>query len=1369
MSTARSLLFLVSFLVPFLSFAKNVVVPEPLKPWQEWVLFGFEEKLCPVPYNNGEAHYCVWPTSLVLNIDNHQGKFTEKCVNYVQGWVPLPGDADNWPDEVKINDKPVAVLSYQDGPALYLEAGEYTIQGQFTWNELPEALQAPVTLGMLTLTLLGKQVQQVQRDQEGKIWFKERVTQQQQQETDTLSITAYRLFQDGIPLIDNTFLRLKATGKVREVLVGPVLLKHSLPMSLSSPLPAKIEENGMLRIQVKPGVWEVNIKSRFTGKQDSITLETIPSPWPASEIWSFEPQNELRLVEITGAQSMDPQQTDMPQEWKAYPSYLLLQGKSLNLVEKRRGQEKHPSDLSLTRHLWLDFSGKGFIAQDTIVGNVTDNWRLATTVPLALRRATMDGQDKLITELAANETPGIEVRQGHVNLTAVSRIDSKPFSLPAIGWDFDVRSLSTTLYLPPGWKLVGAWGADTVSHAWVQEWTLLDLFLVLIMSAAVAKVLSLGWGLLTLVMMGLIYQEGGAPVYSWLNLVAALALYKVFPQGLMRKLFLYYSRISFVVLILIALPFMVKQIREAIYPQLTIPNESIYAFAQAQEKAQMQSLMALPPSPRAAGAAMGDMAGKGKQMLQGNVMEAKVASGQRPEVEEPPLEEYDPNAKIQTGPGVPTWKWDVSQLVWNGPVLKDQKITLWILPSMVISFLKFLQVGLMFFLFYGLTKIWSKDDKMLGFNPTGKVLISCAGFVLSLLISATLMMPSVVKADMPDKALLEELRARLIRAPDCIPDCGEISRMQIEANENQLTIRSKVQVGANVALPLPASLSKWMPRTVLVDGKEAKAIQLQDSMLWLQLTPGVHDVVIEGPIGSQDKFEVFVPLAPKWVNAVATGYTIEGIFRNKLQGENFYVSRTKAVTQEEAPSIQAGRMPPFVTVKRTLKLGFDWEVAYEITRLAPLSGGIRVEIPLLANEQVLSDNVEVQNKNAIISLGENQDSVLFRSKLKITPDIALQASQDNMMNEIWQLEAISQWHCDFEGLPVIHQQNPQGRYFPTWYPWPGEKLTIHVIKPQAVQGDTLTIDNSHLTVIPGNRATNNTLQFSARSSLGGTHAIKIPANATLQDVQIDGQSQPINAKEGEITLPIHPGSQLVTVKWQLGQGISSHFVTSLVNLNMPSSNALVEMKLSKDRWILGLGGPAIGPAVLFWGVLIIVIVAAFGLSRITALPLNIWQWFLLGVGLSVATPLAALFVIAWFFAMHKRKQISKGCSDISFKAIQIGLGFLSLLFIVSLFTSISSGLLGTPQMQLRAPIGYAQSLMISANNFDLQWYQDIAKNDLPHSWVVSLPLYVYRLLMLLWALWLAFSLIKWLQWGWQCLSTEGLWRKAAKETEATKT
>jgi hypothetical protein len=41
------------------------------------------------------------------------------------------------------------------------------------------------------------------------------------------------------------------------------------------------------------------------------------------------------------------------------------------------------------------------------------------------------------------------------------------------------------------------------------------------------------------------------------------------------------------------------------------------------------------------------------------------------------------HALNQTGPGLPTWKWRVIPLSWNGPVSRDQEIRLFLISPFV--------------------------------------------------------------------------------------------------------------------------------------------------------------------------------------------------------------------------------------------------------------------------------------------------------------------------------------------------------------------------------------------------------------------------------------------------------------------------------------------------------------------------------------------------------------------------------------------------------------------------------------------------------------------------------------------------------------
>jgi hypothetical protein len=84
-----------------------------------------------------------------------------------------------------------------------------------------------------------------------------------------------------------------------------------------------------------------------------------------------------------------------------------------------------------------------------------------------------------------------------------------------------------------------------------------------------------------------------------------------------------------------------------------------------------------------------------------------------------------------------------------------------------------------------------------------------------------------------------------------------------------------------------------------------------------------------------------------------------------------------------------------------------------------------------------------------------------------------------------------------------------------------------------------------------------------------------------------------------------------------------------------------------------------------------------------------------------------------------------------------------------LLYSIQQGLLGLPEMQVA---GHGSSA------YALHWYQDRAEASLPRPWVLSVPLLVYRAVMLAWALWLATALLRWLHWGWAQFTRGDLWR-----------
>ena len=77
--------------------------------------------------------------------------------------------------------------------------------------------------------------------------------------------------------------------------------------------------------------------------------------------------------------------------------------------------------------------------------------------------------------------------------------------------------------------------------------------------------------------------------------------------------------------------------------------------------------------------AMSGPANRGKRKAPGV---AKALGGAVPEASRL---DFDPDALVQTGPGLPTWQWDSVTLDWKGPVAVGQGLRLYLLPPWAVA------------------------------------------------------------------------------------------------------------------------------------------------------------------------------------------------------------------------------------------------------------------------------------------------------------------------------------------------------------------------------------------------------------------------------------------------------------------------------------------------------------------------------------------------------------------------------------------------------------------------------------------------------------------------------------------------------------
>ncbi len=1375
--------------------AEAVEVPKALDDWRGWVLQGHGDLRCPFLPGSAER-VCVWPSELRLDATANGVGFAQKIEVYTASWVRLPGDHNNWPQGVTAGGKPLALRAGDGLPEAWLEPGTYDIRGQIRWAQMPRSLHIPGNTGIIALTLNGKAVAAPMLEGSDQVWLAANNPEAKTAATDEVNLRVFRHLADGIPLRVTTRLELQVSGKERELVLGQFLLDGLSPTHFNSALPARIEADGKLRLQVKPGTWVVELQAQTLTPKPLLQYAASTEFWPNQEVWVFQGNPQLRSVQIAGATSIDPAQTQLPAQWQQLPAYLVAPQQPFELVELARGNaDAAKNKLFLSRTLWLDFSGEGFSFEDRLNGEVIESCRLDVAAPFTLGRVMLNREPQLITQLDKTQAQGVEVRQAQLDLMATGRLP-RELVLPIGGWLTSLNSVETQLMLPPGWSLFFASGVERVSNAWLSNWHLWDVFLVLVLVLGITKITQLRVGALALLGLLCFYQRPGAPVLIWLNLVLILALLPLVAGGF-RLWLQRYRLFVFAWLMLSLLPFTVTQVRLAFYPQLDSSGDSTYPSngflsefgrrvlgtgMQGQYMGDSRNVQvdivsvtasddreiddAGPPPP----ANFAPAPGAKRAMAVHEQTEAKTSqnapmaaaagapsaegyTGQSGESRGSGFgpttslaSQYDPNQQVQTGSAVPEWKFHLVRLAWSGPITAAETTRLMLVPPSLNALGNLMAAFLPWLLAAALWR--SPRSTAAPKVPQGPALSSLALLLAGVLAGAGCLLPADSQAEVVvDKALLKDLETRLTQAPSCGENCVSLEAVNLKLAGDSLSLDLGVDAQTLVSLPLPANRRSWWPSLVVVDGQAATLSSDANGTLLVSLPPGRHLVHLQGYLTGVNSLPLEFGMSLHNLQTDLQGWSLSGGPEYNRPSQALQLQRSETAAASEASRLAPAPIAPFVRVWRQLKLGLDWTVETQVERIAPATGVINLEIPLLPGEAPLSLQT---NSNGRMTVNLAADSQVFSwsSRLKHSDKIALVAPTNVPWVELWNLDSAPIWHTQLSG--IAPQQITTVAYQPQWQPWPGESVTIEVTRPSAVPGNHLTIQSASLTLLPGQKLVNQTLTLKLLSNRGGSYDFTLPAASRLTQVRIDGLQVTVNAQDGVLKIPLKPGEQTVDIDWESNTGIGLKTTTPNFDFGTPASNLRLQMHMPEDRWLLALGGPALGPALLFWGMLGVVLALAVALARSGKTPLKTYEWVLLSLGVCTVNLFILALMAGWFVALHLRGRTNPLPHGRRFKALQASLFTLSVVALGSLLLSIPSGLLSAPNMHI---VG------IESANFgdSLTWYHDQTTGPMPSAWVISLPMWCYRAAILVWALWLALALLRWVTWAWVQLGVGGYW------------
>jgi hypothetical protein len=1322
------------------SIAQSSALPSALEPWREWVLDAHPELPCPL-LQGPNQRICAWPGRFGFSVDQQRASFNGSVQTYAETDFPLPGSTSQWPEAVTVNGQAVAVVAGSRGPQVRLAAGNWQITGAIEFERRPEELSLPPSYALLDLQLDAQTVEHPRRTP-GGLWLG-RVLNESNPQADSLSLEVYRLLSDDAPPQLRTVLRLNVAGRAREQRLSSVLPKFFAYTDLRSELNVRLDGNDLL-LQLRPGSFELGVDARATQALEQVAPPVAIAPWPNEEIWSYAANAGLRESTATAATPIDPAQADVPQGWRAYASFVLSAEQPMTLSFGNRGLANDEANrLTLDRQLWLSFDAQRWVAKDRISGSMRSGWRLDAQPPFALTQASSQGEPVLVTRVG--ERTGVELRSPYVNVEAGAEA---PFGgvLPATGWASDFESTRLRLELPPGWRLLHLGGADRTTATWLGGFDLVHIGALLLIAVLSWRLGGLSLALLLTAVGVLGRGENAEPSLMLAAVLLVIVVLSKLPAGRKRHIATLLSWLVLAGASLQALPFIREQVRLAIYPQLerldlagnkpepaTPWTEYMFggtpdAGSAGEFEVQMQDMpapvaaMTSAPPPAPPPPPPPKLAMESNQM---DLSRSKAGSGNQVQEARRSLERYSKGTNLQAGKAEPEWRWNGHSVSFDGRVSASAELRPWLLSPML-NLLWRLCAAL--FVIFALLLL-ARQLRRQGSLPRGQNWLW--------LSASMLCVPTLQAAELPDSDWLQRLEQRLLQPEPCRQSgCANTPRATVRVIDGQLSVLLDSHAQALTAVAMPELVERpWS--SVEINGNSS-SLQLYDNQVWVVLPAGIHRVELRATIDPSAQQRLRFRALPARVSCAAARFVCSGITDGRLQSDTLELTpEAIEVVGERGVAPTRSSIATFVRIERDFSFELDWEVQTTVFRVAPQTGGLTVRIPLLEGEQLLTEGLEDTDGSVDVSLRSGESSFRFSSRIAPISSLVLNAAPWNTYAEVWRLRPGPAWRLSFSGVPAVEPMSAQNEWVHSFYPLPGEQLSIQLERPAAAAGTTLAIDRVNLRTVAGARQRDNALNLILRATQGGQHQINLPKDAELTAVRIDGRAVNLRLNAGVLNFPVHPGAQTLEVNFR--EDLEPSFRTRLpsVVLNAAASNVSLELVPAAKRWLLWTRGPSLGPVLGFWLTLALALLAVLAGKRLRLLPpaITTSSALLLALGTVLLGWWTLPTLIALAALLLSQQRYSERLQPWAARTLGAVTALSALLIVPILAMSCLAAVSSGPDLQLGG---------LYSNAGGLRWFADSSDGNLPQVTLWSTPLWVYQAILLAWGAWLSWTLYQWL-------------------------
>lgn len=530
------------------------VIPSDVSEWIDWVKKDNFTLNCPTTEN------CVFLPILEIK-RNEFLDFQFKGLNYTKSnWVSLPYSTNKklWPISASINGEKAVIIEKNDIPYIEVSEGEFELSVSYDNNlkkvkEIILPFQPLVYANYSNFNISLKDSNLVVDSDD-----------REESKTNT-TIQVYRKLQDNIPLNLTTLIKIDYSGLAKEIELGKVLPDGFYLSKINSNLKVSFRD-GKYFAQVVPGTHIITVDAYSPQNIKEISTKALING-SGQEIWSIEFNSALRQLKINDVSQIDPNQANVPDNWKGLPAWL-VEGE-IGLSSDREGVKvDSPLELTSSKTSWYGFNGNKITTIDNVNTLNNDNQILQIkTDNTKAQFIKINNIPQLIVE--KDNYPTVLLPLGNLNIKTQyqSLIDDR---IPVFLFNGINTNYNWDMLLAPRNRVLAGTGVEKIEGSWKDSWDLYSLFFLFLLTFGVYKII--GKYVAIICFLSIVFFQTTS-VFSWgiwIGILIVMGVLNGIPDKYIevKKYTRYLGLFLLGIITLYSIPFILNEIKSIIHPSL---------------------------------------------------------------------------------------------------------------------------------------------------------------------------------------------------------------------------------------------------------------------------------------------------------------------------------------------------------------------------------------------------------------------------------------------------------------------------------------------------------------------------------------------------------------------------------------------------------------------------------------------------------------------------------------------------------------------------------------------------------------------------------------------------------------------------------